>query len=120
MITDYAELVAEVTERSGVSGVANRATQFVGMAEDYMRKALRVGSVGLVDDIPPLATANTNWFLELHSEAYIQAVLFQVYQAGGDFERGSVAKGLLDQSLDVILHNAKLAAVKGHKMVTPK
>lgn len=42
MIADYSELIAEATERSGVSGVANRASMFVGMAEHALSKRLRV------------------------------------------------------------------------------
>ena len=42
---DYAELIAEVTERSGMTSVANRASQYVGMAERALSRALRVSEM---------------------------------------------------------------------------
>ncbi|QAX31311.1 phage adaptor protein [Leisingera sp. NJS204] len=45
MIADYPELIAEVSHRSGVSGVVNRAKMYVGMAERALSKRLRVADM---------------------------------------------------------------------------
>ena len=42
MINDFSELVAEVTERSGISDFANRADMLIGMAETALSKRLRL------------------------------------------------------------------------------
>ena len=39
---DYSELIAEVTERTGISSVATRAAMYTGMAEAMLNKRLRV------------------------------------------------------------------------------
>lgn len=117
MIADYAELVTEVAHRSGVTDVANRATMFVGMAEEYMRKALRIGSVDLIADFDGLATADTNWLLEESPETYLDAVLFQVYRAEGDHDRAAPVRALLDQALEVLFEDAKRAAYAGKTIV---
>lgn len=44
MIQDYAELVTEVAERTGIP-IASRAAQYVGMAERYLNQQLRVGDM---------------------------------------------------------------------------
>ncbi|MBT8152750.1 hypothetical protein KMP13_02325 [Epibacterium ulvae] len=59
MITDYSELVAEVTERSGVSGVANRAAMFVGLAERALSKRLRVADAETVATLTTDAEGRT-------------------------------------------------------------
>jgi hypothetical protein len=43
MPLDYPELIAEVTERTGDSGVATRAPMYLRMAEADLNKRLRVG-----------------------------------------------------------------------------
>ena len=48
ILADYSELVAEATERSGVSDVANRAGMLVGMAEKMLSKRLRLSSMETV------------------------------------------------------------------------
>ncbi len=45
MISDYSELVAEVTERTGAPGVANRAGMFVGLAETVLNRRLAVSGM---------------------------------------------------------------------------
>lgn len=45
MISDYSELVTEVSARSGISDVANRAKMFVGMAEKNLSKHLRLSGM---------------------------------------------------------------------------
>lgn len=45
MINDYPELIAEVSARSGVTDVVNRAGMFVGMAEQMLSKRLRLGGM---------------------------------------------------------------------------
>lgn len=42
MIADYAELIAEVSQRTGQTDVASRAAMFVGMAERVLSRRLRV------------------------------------------------------------------------------
>lgn len=119
MINDYAELVTEVAHRTGATDVASRAKMYVGMAEEYMRKALRIGSVDLVPAFEGLEAADTNWLLQESPETYLQAVQYQVFQSLNDVERGAPMKALLDQSLDRLLHDAKLAVVKGAKIAAP-
>lgn len=113
MIADYPALIARVTERSGHSDVANRAAEYVGMAEEYIREALRIGSVDLIAALDGLADNGTNWLLEENPEAYTLAVLYQVHQAKGDTEQGALVRALLDDRLETISHDAKLEVLKG-------
>lgn len=45
MIQDYSELIAEVSARSGISDVVNRAAQLTGMAENMLSKRLRLAGM---------------------------------------------------------------------------
>lgn len=45
MINDYAELIAEASQRTGVTDVASRARMCVGMAEKALSKQLRVADM---------------------------------------------------------------------------
>lgn len=116
MINDYAELITEAAHRTGMTDVASRAKMYVGMAEEYMRKALRIGSVDLIADFEGLEANNSNWLLEESPETYLHAVMYQIYAANSDVERGALTKSLLDASLAEISHDAKLSLVKGAKI----
>ena len=45
MINDYAELIAEAAQRTGVTDVASRAKMYVGMAEKALSRQLRVADM---------------------------------------------------------------------------
>lgn len=120
MINDFAELIGEVTERTGVSDVANRAGMHVGLAEEYIRKALHIGSVDLIADFDGLEQADSNWLLQDSPETYVQAVMYQVFQSKLDLERGGIVKALLDESLETIFYDAKLEASKGARVTLPE
>lgn len=113
MIADYPALIARVTERTGHSDVANRAGEYVAMAEEYIREKLRIGSVDLISPLYSLQDMGVNWLLEENPEAYVLAVQYQVHQAKTEVEKAVLIKGLLDERLDQIHHDAKLESMNG-------
>lgn len=63
-IADYSELIMEVTDRSGVSEVANRASMFVSMAENALSKRLRTADQETVVQL----TTNANGLVALPTD----------------------------------------------------
>lgn len=89
---DYAELVAEVSERLGEPGFAMRAAQFTDQAEVELAQHFLPLEY---DYITPIQTATTNWLLSGHSEIYIAALIKQFHLFKQDLEKAQAADSYL-------------------------
>lgn len=94
---NYAELIAEVADRTGEPGFAMRAVQYVTQAETELGQEFKPQEYS---GLYTITTNGTNWLLDGHQEIYIAAVIKQFYLSKLDTERAAVAdrylRGLID------------------------
>jgi hypothetical protein len=103
MINDYAELIAEVAERSGVSGVANRADMFTGLAESWLNRHLKTS------EMEATATITT--------DASGEADLPSDFQRSRRVRVGTVNMAKVPFS-SITTDSGKVYAIQGAKIVT--
>lgn len=94
---NYAELIAEVADRTGAPGFAMRAEQYVKQAETELGQHFKPQEYSSLYSI---VTGGTNWLLNSNQEIYIAAVLKQFYLAGLDTEKAVAADQYLADLID--------------------
>lgn len=110
MIADYVELIAEVVERSGDTGLPNRAKMLVGFLENHLNKELRVGEM----EVSATLTTDAVGDVALPAD-YNQ--MRTVFVSGCEIPRVSLSQLTGDRSWG--RHGARYGhAVSGNNLVT--
>lgn len=113
---NYAELIAEVADRTGEPGFAMRAKQYVTQAETELGQAFNPFEYSSLGSI---VTNGTNWLLSSNQEIYIAAVLKQFYLAKLDTERASAANGYLQGLINDKKASDRVIRYSGEKPAIP-
>ena len=72
MLSDYSELIAEASHRTGVTDVASRTKMYVGMAENALSKRLRVAEM----EADAVLTTDATGTVDLPSEYVMARAVF--------------------------------------------
>lgn len=113
---NYAELVAEVADRTGAQGFSMRAAQYVTQAETELAQHFKPQEY---PGIYSIVTANTNWLLTSNQEIYIAAVLKQYYLAKLDTEKATAADQYLQDLVDSKKAHDRTVRYSGERAAIP-
>ena len=94
---NYAELVAELANRTKFQGFTLRAAQYVTQAETELTQHFRPFEY---EPITTITGGSNNWLLLNHPEIYIAAVLKQFYLEQLDGEKAASAAQYLQSLVD--------------------
>ena len=113
---NYAELVAEVAERTGAEGFAMRASQYVKQAEAELNQHFKPQEYPGVYSIE---TNGTNWLINSNQEIYIAAVLKQFYLGILDMEKAVAAGNYLSTLIDNKKMSDRVIRYSGERPAIP-
>ena len=113
---NYAELIAEIAERTGAAGFAMRAEQYTLQAEAELSHHFQPQEY---PSIYSIVDAGTNWLLHDSQEIYLAAVLKQFYLAALDTEKAAVSGQYLSDLIERKKVHDRVVRYSGEKPSVP-
>lgn len=113
---NYAELIAEVANRTGAQGFAMRAAQYTRQAENDLSRHFKPQEY---PGIYSVIQNDTNWLLKGEEEIYVAAVLKQFYLGALDTEKAAAADGYLQSLIDAKKANDRVVRYSGERPAIP-
>jgi hypothetical protein len=113
---NYAELVAEVAQRTGADGFAMRAAQYVTQAETELGQHFKPQEYPWLSSV---VTGGTNWLMSENPEIYLAAVLKQFYFGTLDTEKATISAAYLNELVENKKSHDRVVRYSGERPANP-